>query len=72
VANQKVDKKIETLTCWLLPVAYCLKSSKIFATNKIGLLQLSGYLIFLQVVKYLIFQNFFSIEFCHNLNIIAI
>ena len=28
--------------------------------------QLSGYLNFLQMVKYLIFLNFFSMEFCHN------
>ena len=28
---------------------------------------LSGYLSFLQMVKYLTFLNFFSMEFCHNL-----
>ena len=38
MANQKVDKKVETLTYCLLPVACSLKSSNIFATNKIGLL----------------------------------
>jgi hypothetical protein len=38
VANQKVGKKVETLTCYLLPLACGLKSSEIFATNKIGLL----------------------------------
>ena len=38
MANQKVDKKVETLTYCLLSVACSLKSSKIFVTNKIGLL----------------------------------
>ena len=37
-ANKKVDKKVEALTCQMLPVACYLKSSKIFATNKTGLL----------------------------------